>query len=988
MLAQNESLDKYQLTQEKTYDFMKIIKLLESQNGQEKLVNPDIFKQYKHSLFSPILSYIIEYLNENGSKTGFIGKATIKGLNVLYSVINRKIYELFMDREKGQIDENETKIDFNSDKENENYFLSKSQKEKCLDFSTLKDIAIALIDEKDDSLKNKNFDNLIKIYEYKKREVISTFRMGYSTQERLISMLIENTGNNLKELPNIMFFEKNTFRNCYYEIDRVFLAKENISYSNINVYYEAEFSENVIGKKNKLEKGQIFMIEKNSLNFVEIKSSIKGLMKEINKEDKNNNQNETNIFNKTPSNISSSVSKTSEDTSSRQYRHVNEFIDLYKTFNVKYEQINVIYIIDQYFSKDFFDEVEKFIDKYVKKDEKIRYPFKLKFIQIDSDSIFIHEKNVLNAIKDDFEQFKSESKVNYENLQKEYTILNEKYENYKNLKEESEKNYQKLKKESDKNYEDLNKKYSDLMDDSKEKDNKLMFMQKQLDNITMKDIMKKSKKNNQRKILFKFGIQNVLENIKNITSEKNNAIIGNYYIDNFVSVTKTDLNKKYYDNILDLKSFVKLDSSIKDQKIINQTIEKYKNHLDIYLNLKFGSLMFFADNTFFKQFFEKCLKMFENKNFIIQPVLDDLFLFELNPKNDNDSNSYFHVNLPGVLGSVNLKNCKNISNLVEYYFKVKNLNLTSNIIDFPLYNPNIELDQYFLSYIEGDVTKEETAVIIYNDLTFDQNELMDKSKKNYRNILMVYERNNSSKEIIESIVTFFIKEKKYTIFNASKPLFKIIHNSETKQILEGEKNRIIYDIKHNRIQYLYAISDQKSGINLNKNRIVDKNIIDLCELLSEKGNLKNILIKEPLSIISLYLFENFKGSKITLVDSKENKRIKEILRTGYKIRFQLTKENLLDYLPKSKCKYDAIIIENDDFPDEINEQFPTKELLLTQNLIKIKNALNLLGKIYFHVILPNSFSYESVIKEIDNVFYIEKKVQLFPLEFWIVCISK
>ena len=77
MLAQNESLNNYQLTQEKTYDFMKIIKLLESQNGQEKLVNPDIFKQYEHSLFSPILSYNIEYLNENGSKTGFIGKATI-----------------------------------------------------------------------------------------------------------------------------------------------------------------------------------------------------------------------------------------------------------------------------------------------------------------------------------------------------------------------------------------------------------------------------------------------------------------------------------------------------------------------------------------------------------------------------------------------------------------------------------------------------------------------------------------------------------------------------------------------------------------------------------------------------------------------------------------------------------------------------------------------------------------------------------------------
>jgi hypothetical protein len=93
-------------------------------------------------------------------------------------------------------------------------------------------------------------------------------------------------------------------------------------------------------------------------------------------------------------------------------------------------------------------------------------------------------------------------------------------------------------------------------------------------------------------------------------------------------------------------------------------------------------------------------------------------------------------------------------------------------------------------------------------------------------------------------------------------------------------------------------------------------------------------------------------------------------------------------ISKLSYKNTAIIIENDDYPDEINEQFPTKELLLTQNLIKIKNALNLLGKIYFHVILPNSFSYESVIKEIDNVFYIEKKVQLFPLEFWIVCIAK
>ena len=88
----DEKLSNFQLTLENTLDFEKIMKAI---TADVNLKNPDIFKKYKHSLFSPILSFLIKYINEHGEKKGYIGKAKISKIGVLYAVLNREIYDLF-----------------------------------------------------------------------------------------------------------------------------------------------------------------------------------------------------------------------------------------------------------------------------------------------------------------------------------------------------------------------------------------------------------------------------------------------------------------------------------------------------------------------------------------------------------------------------------------------------------------------------------------------------------------------------------------------------------------------------------------------------------------------------------------------------------------------------------------------------------------------------------------------------------------------------
>ena len=121
----------------------------------------------------------------------------------------------------------------------------------------------------------------------------------------------------------------------------------------------------------------------------------------------------------------------------------------------------------------------------------------------------------------------------------------------------------------------MNQKYANLIKYSKEKEeniiklnDELVSLKKELDKIQVKEKIKNLKKIIHKKI-FRFNIKKKLKNIiGNITRNKANSIIGNYYIDNFDLEKILALNKDFYDNILDLKTFAKLDSSINENKII------------------------------------------------------------------------------------------------------------------------------------------------------------------------------------------------------------------------------------------------------------------------------------------------------------------------------------------------------------------------------------------------------------------------------------
>ena len=87
----------------------------------------------------------------------------------------------------------------------------------------------------------------------------------------------------IEELPNILFFKKNDRKKIYFEIDRILLSKEEITFFNIKIYYKCKYISRKISFQTN-EKGEILKFEKNFLNFIEVKSSINTISKEVKKE--------------------------------------------------------------------------------------------------------------------------------------------------------------------------------------------------------------------------------------------------------------------------------------------------------------------------------------------------------------------------------------------------------------------------------------------------------------------------------------------------------------------------------------------------------------------------------------------------------------------------------------------------------------------------------------------------------------------------------
>ena len=194
--------------------------------------------------------------------------------------------------------------------------------------------------------------------------------------------------------------------------------------------------------------------------------------------------------------------------------------------------------------------------------------------------------------------------------------------------------------------------------------------------------------------------------------------------------------------------------------------------------------------------------------------------------------------------------------------------------------------------------------------------------------------------------------------------------------MKSDIKNIIYNLRANHIHYLFRIN--KEIIYLDRKAIIDKNIIDLYNSLCNQDEIKNILIEEPLSIKSLYLKHNFKILNIFMRESCCEKNICKNMRTEVQINFSSNKnKNIIEYMKDGKNKYDAVILENNRFPDEENNIIPDRDNVKQENLTLFNKNLNDKERIYIYVLIKNKYLYNIFKEEIEKNLSIINSIKFF-----------
>ena len=117
-----ETLADYEIGNLFDLDYLKIFEIIKDvQNQRTKYIPKEFRKSFVNSLFTPLCSYVIEYLNNNKEKKGVIGSAKIDDTKVIYTVLSQNVYDLFFQRTKGKLFEGENEINYDIKYEEENY---------------------------------------------------------------------------------------------------------------------------------------------------------------------------------------------------------------------------------------------------------------------------------------------------------------------------------------------------------------------------------------------------------------------------------------------------------------------------------------------------------------------------------------------------------------------------------------------------------------------------------------------------------------------------------------------------------------------------------------------------------------------------------------------------------------------------------------------------------------------------------------------------
>ena len=908
-----EKFENYQIACQNNLDISILAEKIK--NNDDAKAN-EIFKKYSHSLFSPLLYYIIQYMNnwdEKNIDKICVGKSEISNIKVLYAVLNRKIYELYFKKTIGPVyDENiNINIDYKIPNEEENYSILLYEEinqinEKEINLDTLKKMAMKILDEDNSPLDEQMIKNLPALFEYKLNEIKSTFKYGYALQERLISMLTRNTNKTLKELPNIIFYQKNTKRKAFNEFDRIYLAEEDISFTNVKIYTKI-----INDKINKIEKGEILKMEKDSLNFIEIKTSIVSLSKELEKENKKD--------------IKDNKSKSSKSSKSSKRKKVLgkilDFIELFSQLKIKYTNINLIFIIDSFFNKSFFDITNNYAQYYLSNKLELER-FNIYFVQIESHTIFLDE---LNA---------------YDKLNKAYDKLTNEHEKLINDHEKLEKYINKI--ENDKRLKKIKKKINEKIKD----------------NNMIKELIEGIEKNNNGK----------------------KGIIGEYYSKGSNTLVKYDKIKEYYNTIIDLKTFIRYDSEQDYTDLLEIINMKHLKHLKQYQNLNINSelLILLVDELFIKVFLKNSTNIFLNKNIIIKTAFDSFYLLEIKEKDLNSVQYSFGLKIPGFTENIDIDKCKNFSNFLKYSIELNKIDPFYNLNNFILYDPYTDGYKYFISSFINNVNNNNISVIPYNDLSDNIYRIINDKSKDYKYLLLIYCNTTISEKEIKSISNYFFKYDNMEINDLKEKDYSVELKSENIKILAVDNNqRIIYNFAKKKLLYSYSV-DENKNILLNKEQILNLYILEYYKRISKNNDKSKILIEECFSIIALYLAENFKTSEIYVLEKNNEDKIIEFLYKNNKNKINKIKgKNIIEFFAENNEKFDIIISENNIIyeKNDLNEE----------KMTKIKAHLKKDGRFYFKIIFNNKYITDSVISKIMLHFKIRDIVEYIPLEYFIEC---
>ena len=123
-------------------------------------------------------------------------------------------------------------------------------------------------------------ETLEEVFNFKRREIISGFRLGFSIQERIINTLKLNSDNNILELPNVIFYKKNKYKKIYNEVDRVITVEKDTVIKNFMVFSKTIFKKGKYPISKKVCENETLMLKKNSCNFIEVKTSMNYLLNE------------------------------------------------------------------------------------------------------------------------------------------------------------------------------------------------------------------------------------------------------------------------------------------------------------------------------------------------------------------------------------------------------------------------------------------------------------------------------------------------------------------------------------------------------------------------------------------------------------------------------------------------------------------------------------------------------------------------------------